>query len=263
MATATVSSSGPRYAPPDPTLPKPWRGLVDGKTGYLYFWNPVTNVTQYERPTSSDVPAKSSSVPLSSSVQVQQSSEGHREHSPDKEDDRHGRGSGVASRSIQSARSGAVHSHTAPSGTTGGSGLSPEAYRRKHEITVTGVDVPPPFTSFEATGFPSEILREVNNSAFLSSFESLLNNGGLESCKFIKLSKLTDTCSKLCDSWRSNVELQTHFDSFTIFTFSRRCDICSWEELMSYAVVPSLLGALLIIWGALIWWTNFWRGLSE
>ncbi|GKV07724.1 hypothetical protein SLEP1_g19459 [Rubroshorea leprosula] len=166
MATATVSSSGPRYAPPDPTLPKPWRGLVDGKTGYLYFWNPVTNVTQYERPTSSDVPAKSSSVPLSSSVQVQQSSEGHREHSPDKEDDRHGRGSGVASRSIQSARSGAVHSHTAPSGTTGGSGLSPEAYRRKHEITVTGVDVPPPFTSFEATGFPSEILREVLNAGF-------------------------------------------------------------------------------------------------
>jgi ATP-dependent RNA helicase DDX5/DBP2 len=44
------ASNGPRYAPPDPTLPKPWRGLIDGNTGYLYFWNPETKVTQYERP---------------------------------------------------------------------------------------------------------------------------------------------------------------------------------------------------------------------
>ncbi|CAK7328098.1 unnamed protein product [Dovyalis caffra] len=69
-ATATASSAGPRYAPEDPTLPKPWRGLVDGKTGYLYFWNPETNVTQYERPT---LP-KSSPIPIISSVQVHQSS---------------------------------------------------------------------------------------------------------------------------------------------------------------------------------------------
>lgn len=47
---ATAATAGPRYAPEDPTLPKPWKGLVDGKTGYLYFWNPVTNVTQYQRP---------------------------------------------------------------------------------------------------------------------------------------------------------------------------------------------------------------------
>lgn len=44
---------GIRYAPEDPNLPKPWRGLVDGKTGYVYYWNPETNVTQYERPTAS------------------------------------------------------------------------------------------------------------------------------------------------------------------------------------------------------------------
>lgn len=49
-ATETASSTGVRYAPDDPSLPKPWRGLVDGKTGYLYFWNPETNVTQYEKP---------------------------------------------------------------------------------------------------------------------------------------------------------------------------------------------------------------------
>jgi hypothetical protein len=40
----------PGYASEDPSLPKPWRGLVDGITGYLYYWNPDTNVMQYERP---------------------------------------------------------------------------------------------------------------------------------------------------------------------------------------------------------------------
>jgi hypothetical protein len=51
MASSTAASSkGPRYAPPDPTLPKPWRALIDGNTGYLYFWNPETKAVQYERP---------------------------------------------------------------------------------------------------------------------------------------------------------------------------------------------------------------------
>ncbi|KAL1548251.1 RNA helicase [Salvia divinorum] len=54
MATAEASPStlGPRYAPDDPTLPEPWKGLIDGSTGLLYYWNPETNVTQYEKPTS-------------------------------------------------------------------------------------------------------------------------------------------------------------------------------------------------------------------
>ncbi|KAK6280557.1 hypothetical protein POUND7_020824 [Theobroma cacao] len=224
-ATATASSAGPRYAPPDPTLPKPWKGLVDGKTGYLYFWNPVTNVTQYERPTSIDSVQKFSAVPISSSVQVQQSSEGRRGYSPDKENDRYGRGSNAVSklepvsRSNQNARGGPVHSLNTPNGTASsliggsstrghgsaaaGSNMSSDAYRRQHEITVTGDAVPAPFTSFEATGLPSEILREVRYSDSLSFFWSLCNIGGLESCK---------------------------------------CDICSVEELMSYAVVPSVGG---------------------
>ncbi|KAL0431648.1 UNVERIFIED_CONTAM: ATP-dependent RNA helicase-like protein DB10 [Sesamum radiatum] len=71
MAAATASSASVRYAPEDPTLPKPWRGLVDCKTGYLYFWNPETNTTQYERPVAS---SHASSLPpqesLSSSVQT-------------------------------------------------------------------------------------------------------------------------------------------------------------------------------------------------
>ncbi|KAJ6847210.1 ATP-dependent RNA helicase-like protein DB10 [Iris pallida] len=47
MTTAEV---GPTYAPEDPTLPKPWKGLIDGSTGVLYYWNPETNATQYEKP---------------------------------------------------------------------------------------------------------------------------------------------------------------------------------------------------------------------
>ncbi|KAK8653295.1 hypothetical protein V6N13_127303 [Hibiscus sabdariffa] len=183
-STATASSTGPRYAPPDPTLPKPWKGLVDGKTGYLYFWNPVTNLTQYQRPTSADSVPKPSFTPISSSVQVQQSSEG----CPGKENDQYGRdGEAVSnpepvSSNNQNAIRGPDHSHNTPNVTSssviggssasghgsmaGGSRLSGDAYRRQHEITVTGDEVPLPFSSFESTGLPSEILREVHNAGF-------------------------------------------------------------------------------------------------
>ena len=86
-----AAAAAPRFAPEDPTLPKPWRGLVDGKTGYLYFWNPETNITQYERPTAVSLPSKSSTVPINSSVQVEQPA--RRAYSPVKEDDRYGRSS--------------------------------------------------------------------------------------------------------------------------------------------------------------------------
>lgn len=94
-----AATAGPRYAPEDPTLPKPWRGLVDGNTGYLYFWNPETNVTQYEKPGGSSQagsapPHKSPSVSISSSVQVQQSSQGlRRDNITIDDDDRYTRGS--------------------------------------------------------------------------------------------------------------------------------------------------------------------------
>ncbi|KAL5080014.1 hypothetical protein RYX36_008435 [Vicia faba] len=178
---AATATAGPRYAPADPTLPKPWKGLVDGKTGYLYFWNPETNVTQYERPAA---PPKPSSVP-SSSVQVQQSSQG-RCRSPDFSDryDRNGNGGSdeSGSRSYQSSKVGTFGSHSNVENGTHvaesvssikghvasetGPALTPEAYRRRHEITVTGDNVPPPVTSFASSGFPSEILREVQNAGF-------------------------------------------------------------------------------------------------
>ncbi|KAK9673706.1 hypothetical protein RND81_12G185100 [Saponaria officinalis] len=175
MASTAAAVAGPRYAPEDPTLPKPWRGLVDGKTGYLYFWNPETNVTQYERPVapSHSNSSRPSSGYVSSSVQVQQSSQGQRRESDygNDDDDKYA-GNGGGEKSQQSVRDGiasngggggSVVSH-APADT--GSPLSPEAYRRKHEISVSGDSVPLPFMTFEATGFPSEILREATQAGF-------------------------------------------------------------------------------------------------
>ncbi|CAI9763191.1 unnamed protein product [Fraxinus pennsylvanica] len=180
-ATTTAPSSDIRYGPDDPTLPKPWKGLVDGKTGYLYYWNPETNVTQYERPVitlnaSSAVPYKS----LSSSVQ--KSSQGRCTENDD--DDRYNKGCNSGSMKVasgsgsyQNARSRSDRSRDdlivkASSGfgsfssKVAESGLSADSYRHRHDITVTGDNVPQPFTSFEATGFPSEILREVYQAGF-------------------------------------------------------------------------------------------------
>ncbi|WVZ82637.1 hypothetical protein U9M48_029881 [Paspalum notatum var. saurae] len=54
VPSAAADSSGPRFAPDDPTLPEPWKGLIDGAT--LYYWNPETNVTQYEKPAAAAPP---------------------------------------------------------------------------------------------------------------------------------------------------------------------------------------------------------------
>ncbi|XP_076924166.1 ATP-dependent RNA helicase-like protein DB10 [Bidens hawaiensis] len=185
--TATTTAATPRFAPEDPTLPKPWKGLVDGTTGYLYYWNPETNVTQYERPAGSkdsSQPQKSSSVAISSAVQVQKSSHQENGYNDDYRYGRSGNGGSRHSsgtRGYESTRSRSHNSHGTssgavaagprgtsgrPYGPSGGSGLSPDAYRRQHEITVTGDNVPPPFTSFEDTGFPSELLREVLEAGF-------------------------------------------------------------------------------------------------
>ncbi|XP_058091832.1 DEAD-box ATP-dependent RNA helicase 14-like isoform X2 [Magnolia sinica] len=213
-AAQPASSGGPRYAPEDPTLPKPWRGLVDGSTGYIYFWNPETNVTQYERPASTPLPGppplpipKSASVSVSSSVQIQQSlgsaSHGHKQHHSNEDDSRYhgGSKSGPKLASIPGERShlgtrSSSHSQNVPNGSANaghgsagvhnhapgaqtlrssarghgssdmGGGLSVESYRRQHEISASGNDVPAPFMTFDSTGFPSEILREVHHAGF-------------------------------------------------------------------------------------------------
>ncbi|KAI3921510.1 hypothetical protein MKW98_013444, partial [Papaver atlanticum] len=69
---AASSSLGPRYAPDDPSLPKPWKGLIDGSTGNWYYWNPETNITQYDKPASVGVapPLPSSQSPSVSVPQI-------------------------------------------------------------------------------------------------------------------------------------------------------------------------------------------------
>lgn len=175
MATATASHQ-PRFAPEDPTLPKPWKGLVDGKTGYLYFWNPETNVTQYERPVAASygnsVSSRSSSGYVSSYVQGQQSSHDQRRDGGYSNDDGDKYSNG--DRSMQAGKHGDFPHEAVAAGSTAGhgrldvgnTGLSPESYRHKHEISVSGGSVPPPFSTFEASGFPDEILKEAIKAGF-------------------------------------------------------------------------------------------------
>ncbi|TVU23389.1 hypothetical protein EJB05_25752 [Eragrostis curvula] len=74
-ASAAADSSGPRFAPDDPTLPAPWKGLIDGTT--LYYWNPETNVTQYEKPAAAAaVPPLPAGPPPATPVQVQEPAPG-------------------------------------------------------------------------------------------------------------------------------------------------------------------------------------------
>ena len=56
MVAAAATGIGPRYAPHDPTLLAPWRALVDGSTGHMYYWRMKTNVTQYDKPVDQDPP---------------------------------------------------------------------------------------------------------------------------------------------------------------------------------------------------------------
>ncbi|KAG8384841.1 hypothetical protein BUALT_Bualt04G0160300 [Buddleja alternifolia] len=176
-ATATALSTGIQYAPEDPTLPKPWKGLLDGKTGYLYYWNPDTNITQYEKPIASSCGSYvASQNSLSSSLQ--KSPQGHWSHDDDDKDRYRKSSNGGSTKVVPGAgtyptarsrsdysQNGADEKASAGLGPLASkgveNGLSAESYRRRHEIFVTGENVPQPFTSFEATGFPSEILREV------------------------------------------------------------------------------------------------------
>ncbi|CAN6993060.1 unnamed protein product [Brassica rapa subsp. trilocularis] len=174
-----ATASAVRYAPEDHSLPKPWKGLVDDLTGYLYFWNPETNVTQYDRPATSSHPPKLLSV--SSSVQVQVQVQHHTSSIPSyvpaaKDDVLYRNCNGgpkvdSGSRATFSCLSGAANglgnsSPPPPSSSALANDISPDAYCRRHEITVSGGQVPPPLMSFETTGFPPELLREVLSAGF-------------------------------------------------------------------------------------------------
>jgi WW domain len=47
----------------DPTLPPPWQCLFEPTQNATYYWNPTTNVTQYERPAGGPPAAAAPPVP--------------------------------------------------------------------------------------------------------------------------------------------------------------------------------------------------------
>ncbi|CAL4978142.1 unnamed protein product [Urochloa decumbens] len=174
MASSAPASKGPRYAPPDPTLPKPWRALIDGNTGYLYFWNPETKVTQYERPVAA-VLASPSQPPGYSRPEERARTSGpsesrseaavsHSQYAPSSDNRTRNDHSEPRSAGANVSQSAQFTNQVSQAGN--GSQMSTEAYRAKHEITIVGDEAPAPFMTFQATCFPSEILREVLQAGF-------------------------------------------------------------------------------------------------
>ncbi|KAM0851963.1 hypothetical protein ACQ4PT_052090 [Festuca glaucescens] len=188
-----MATPGPRYAPADPTLPKPWKGLIDGTTGYLYFWNPETKVTQYDRPMG---PPPAAPAPAFAPVaqpqyheerprnrdppEQAQAAASRSQNAPPDQFERHTESAGNrapyadhkarSDPSLERYSAGANPATMPPSNpapqATNGSSMSVDAYRAKHEITVIGNEKPAPFMSFQSTGFPAEILREVQQAGF-------------------------------------------------------------------------------------------------
>ena len=46
----------------DPSLPAPWQALYDPASQARYYWNPVTNITTYDRPAGAGPPSMASTM---------------------------------------------------------------------------------------------------------------------------------------------------------------------------------------------------------
>ncbi len=165
----------------DPTLPAPWEALFDPASGLKYYWNPQTNVTQYERPLGGPAPpplAPASYVrphfspacpriifcevncgnmpgPLQRTRQpltlrwTAQAANGNGLHH-----------ASHASQSQFEEPAGHVSRHVPPAGRQNFQ-MTCEEYRREHGLVVQGASVPDPLQTFESVGFPSNIMDEV------------------------------------------------------------------------------------------------------
>uniref|UniRef100_A0A0D9UXC6 RNA helicase n=1 Tax=Leersia perrieri TaxID=77586 RepID=A0A0D9UXC6_9ORYZ len=154
---AGATAKGPRYAPPDPTLPKPWRGLIDGNTGYLYFWNPETKAVQYDRPEGPPPSPYPAQQPPPERLRSSDPSEAQ----------------GGASRSQNAhpvddrARNDHYERCTEAAGNRTQNVPFTEQKTRSNPSS-QGNEAPAPFMTFQSTGFPTEILREVQQAGFSS-----------------------------------------------------------------------------------------------
>lgn len=115
-------------------------------------------------------------------------------------------------------------------------------------IYFQGDNVPPPFISFEASGFPPELLREVWTSVSLLVVLLFFLFGphvilvAKISCKFAKLCPECFLC-KVCDCWRSDVEFQTHVNIFCRLYFLSQVRYLLLGGANVVRCVPSLWGA--------------------
>ncbi|BDA41823.1 DEAD-box ATP-dependent RNA helicase 14 [Coccomyxa sp. Obi] len=123
----------------DPTLPPPWAALFDPDSGLRYYWNPETNVTQYERPVGGPPPS------LPPPAGYAPSSNGHTH--------------GAAPLANGHAK------HVLPAGGQNFT-MSTEQYRAEHSLVVQGDRVPDPLQTFESVGFASSIMDEIRRAGY-------------------------------------------------------------------------------------------------
>ena len=116
-----------------------------------------------------------------------------------------------------------------------------------------GDDAPPPFTSFDATGFPSELLREVWIPSFLCNY-ALASSFNVCLLDYV-IWVFPVIAGGLLSSFRTHVR-------FFPFVLCLRCDICSREEL-NVVRCSTLFGGLVYIRIALIRWTNSKKGFPN
>eukprot|EP00898_Chlorokybus_atmophyticus_P003772 jgi/Chlat1/4396/Chrsp29S04542 len=180
MAAATA----PRYAPPDPTLPAPWTGLIDPTTNCLYYWNPETNVTQYERPVA-PVPVAPAPQPAAPANGNGHSMGGYGAYSNGyaSQTGTYSNGGYAAQKqgtysaqpmygngAVESAGYGREAAYAAPKKPRVYEEVTPSAdalaYRREHEITVLGGGVPDPYSKFEMANLPPQLLAEFQRAGF-------------------------------------------------------------------------------------------------
>uniref|UniRef100_A0A7I4EB43 RNA helicase n=1 Tax=Physcomitrium patens TaxID=3218 RepID=A0A7I4EB43_PHYPA len=131
VESTLVTGSTSRYAPPDAYLPQPWIALIAEATGHIFYWNPESNITQYEKPLPLPPIGPGSLHELPAAPPPSRSSE---------------------PKEIQQATFAAAI----------------EAYKKQHEVTVLGENVPAPLLSFEAAEFPIALLGELQKAGFSS-----------------------------------------------------------------------------------------------
>lgn len=153
----------------DPTLPPPWEALFDTDSGLRYYWNPKTNVTQYERPVGgpapppAPLPAYVSEYTQTISFPVGFSEPVCCYGNPDLllincllvlQASSNGLSNGPAPYTNGHAK------HVLPA-IEQNFALTAEQYRAEHSLVVQGDRVPDPLQTFESAGFSSNIMDEV------------------------------------------------------------------------------------------------------